>query len=141
MGLFATNITLHVQTPIAVGEVERISGTLMWYCPPFLCPPFGGWKPYPEVPVDIYIDGKKYTTVTTDGNGNFQVDVYLSEGIHTIEAEYPGSWKDSPASATETVQVMSLQEYNQYVTNQAIQWGLAGFAAVMVLGLLLKERY
>ena len=131
-------VAISLNTPSVATNPVRISGGVVWYCPPILCPPFGGWKPYANVSLDVYVDGVEYGTVTTGSDGSYSAELELSYGKHEITVYYPGSWKDSPAEAKAYVTVLSPKEYQQYQEQNLLLYGLAGVTIPLLVYALLR---
>jgi len=128
MGLFTTKIDLSVPQAVEYPNPVEIKGRLAWFCPDFMCPPFGEWRPYAGATVNILVDSVKETQVTTAADGSFSVTLNLPLGSHEVEAYYPGSWKDAPSQASAVVRVMSPDEYQSYRIQEAMTYFLIGLA-------------
>ena len=104
-------------TPAIAGEPATISGVLQHEVFP------GIWLGLANAPVDIYINGQFIGTVTTNGDGSFElIHTFASPGTYTIKAYYPGSQWDNPTSAETTVTVITQQQaqFNQFIIGLVI---------------------
>jgi len=138
MSLFETRVTVSAPDVVQYPNPVDISGYAYWFCPDFMCPPFGQWQPYSGITLDVIVDGVKRSSVVTGEDGSFSTQLQLPVGVHRVEVYYPGSWKDAPSSAYATVKVLSPQEYNQYVQQQDMTYFLAGLGVVVGLFVLKK---
>ena len=98
-------------SPAIAGEPATISGVLQHNV-------LGIWLGLANAPVDIYINGQFIGTVTTNGDGSFElIHTFTSTGVYTISAYYLGSQWDNPTSAETTVTVITQQQaqFNQFI--------------------------
>ena len=104
--------------PAIVGEPATISGVLQHEVLPYV------WIGLANAPVDIYINGQFIGTVTTNGDGSFElIHTFASPGVYTVTAYYPGSQWDSPAgpvSTTVTVITQQQAQLNQFIIGLVI---------------------
>ena len=120
MGLFPTRIINFKVTPnpAIVGEPATISGVLQHEVFP------GVWLGLANARVEIYINNEFVGTVTTNGDGTFElIHTFTSPGVYTVTAYYPGSSWDNPAgpvSTTVTVITQQQAQLNQFLIGLVI---------------------
>jgi len=139
MSLFSTSVSINTPSVVEYGNPVEISGKLEWYCPPVMCPPFGGWRPYGGATVNIIVDGVKRQSVVTSQDGSFYTTLLMPIGTHVVEAYYPGSWKDEPSEAKTEVTVLSPSEYRSYLFRQDIIYAGLGVVVPLLLYALLRR--
>ena len=104
--------------PAIAGEPATISGVLQHEVFP------GIWLGLANAPVNIYINGQFIGTVTTNGDGSFElIHTFTGPGVYTISAYYPGSQWDNPAgpvSTTVTVITQQQAQLNQFLIGLVI---------------------
>jgi len=120
---------------IEVGGKVRITGILQWYDP---LPVVGGWKPLEYEPVELYINGAKVDETQSQEGGHFEFVRYFDrEGEYTVQAHYPGSWKNKESwSKKIIVKVLSKEEYEQHVWQTYTPLIIGAAAGVVGLGIL-----
>jgi protocatechuate 3,4-dioxygenase beta subunit len=83
-----SQITVDTNSPVKAFENVTISGALTDV----------DGTPIAEADVEVYVDGKIIDKVTTDSNGNYELNTTAPVGTHDVEVYYLGDSKYDPAS-------------------------------------------
>ncbi|MBO3801749.1 MAG: Ig-like domain repeat protein [Candidatus Brockarchaeota archaeon] len=96
---YPTRLSMNAPTEVNTNQSFYVQGKLEYF--------YATWNPLVGATVDIYLDGNKYVSLTTDNNGAYWTSMSISSpGIHKIEASYAGTADYQPASTSQNINVI-----------------------------------